>query len=94
MVGIWLSLAVAATVEDERGLIIGVAFALGIVGVQYLLLARRVGKLEQRRGVVYCWQRQPGILTFEAWGSSRFLSTPFSGRDISRWLVVFGNALQ
>jgi threonine/homoserine efflux transporter RhtA len=65
VVGIWLSLAVAATVEDERSLIIGVAFALGTVGVQYLLLARRVGKLEQGRGVVYYWRRQPGVLSFE-----------------------------
>lgn len=65
VVGIWLSLAIAATVEDERGLIIGVAVALGTVGVQYLLLARRVGKLEQGRGVVYYWQRQPGVLSFE-----------------------------
>jgi hypothetical protein len=73
VVGIWLSVALAATVEEERRLIIGVAFALGTVGVQYLLLARRVGKLEQGRGVVYYWQRQPGILDFEGVG---ILSVP------------------
>jgi len=73
VVGIWLSVVVAATVEDERRLIIGVAFALGTVGVQYLLLARRVGTLEQGHGVVYYWQRQPGILDFEG---VRILSVP------------------
>jgi hypothetical protein len=68
VIGIWLSLAVAATVDDERHLSMALVFALGTVDVDYLMLARRVGKLEQGHGVVHYWQRQPRILSFERVG--------------------------
>jgi hypothetical protein len=63
--GIWLASKVAGTVDGEVRLIDIVALAIGSNGVSYLLLARRVGKLEWERGVVYYWQRQPAIENFE-----------------------------
>lgn len=60
---IWLALVTTATVDEESRLILVIAVALGTIGVSYLHLAWRVGKLERAHGVVYYWQRQPGILS-------------------------------
>lgn len=68
VVGIWLSSVGVATVDDESSLILSVATWLSIIGMDYLILARRVGKLERGQGVVYYWQRQPGIFSFERVG--------------------------
>lgn len=68
IVGAWLSIGGTETVDEEWHVIISVAVALGTIGVSYLILAWRVGKLERERGIAYYWQRQPGILSFEGVG--------------------------
>jgi hypothetical protein len=65
VVGSWLASWFFRTAEGEYGLIRVIALATGSVGVSYLTLARRVGKLQRDRGITYYWQRQPGIVHFE-----------------------------
>jgi hypothetical protein len=66
--GIGLASLMAATVSEAFRLMNIVALAPGTLGVSYLLLPRRVRKLEQGRDVVCFWQRQPGINNFERVG--------------------------
>jgi hypothetical protein len=68
VMGIRVDSLIVETVSEAFRLMITVALAPGTPGVTYLMLARRVRKLEQERDVVCFWQRQPGIDDFERVG--------------------------
>jgi hypothetical protein len=63
-----LAVLIAETVAGAFRLVAIIAVTPGTLGVSYLLLARRIRSLEQERGVVCFWQRQPGIDDIERVG--------------------------